>query len=52
MRSREEIQKTIEALKKEQMTEGPFTERRNIARIATRQALEWVLGEVDNPLTY
>lgn len=34
------------------MAERPFTERKNIARIAAKQALEWVLGEADSPLTY
>jgi hypothetical protein len=52
VRSKEEIRKTIEAPNKEQLTEGPFTERKNIARIATRHSLKWVLGEVDNPLAY
>jgi hypothetical protein len=52
MRTEEEIRKQLGALEKEWTTEGPFTERKNIARIAAKQALEWVLGETDSPLTY
>jgi len=52
MRTNEEIRKMIEALAKEHVADGPFTERKNIARIAAKQALSWVLGEADSPLTY
>ncbi|HII86157.1 TPA: hypothetical protein HA273_06310 [Candidatus Bathyarchaeota archaeon] len=52
MRSKEEIRKMLEALEKEHLTEGPFTERQNIARIAARKAMEWVLEDKDSPLTY
>ena len=52
MRKEEEIRKWIELLEKERETEGPFTERENIARKAIKQALLWVLGEADSPLTY
>jgi hypothetical protein len=52
MKTKEEIRKMLEALEKELATEGPFTERKNIARIAAKQALSWVLGEADSPLTY
>jgi hypothetical protein len=52
MRTEEEIRKQLRVLEKERMTEGPFTERKNIARIAAKQALEWVLDETDSPLTY
>jgi hypothetical protein len=52
MRTEEEIRKQLDTFEKELATEGPFTERKNIARIAAKQALEWVLGETDNPLTY
>jgi hypothetical protein len=52
MRTEEEIRKQLEALEKERTTDGPFTERKNIARIAVKQALEWVLEETDSPLTY
>ena len=52
MRTEEEIRKQLLVLEKERTTEDPFTERKNIARIAVKQALEWVLGETDSPLTY
>ena len=52
MRSEQEIQKTLETLARELVTEGPLSERKNIARIATKQTLEWVLGKQDTPLTY
>jgi len=52
MRSEQEIRETLEVLARELVTEGPLSERKNIARIAFKQALEWVLGEVDTPTTY
>jgi len=52
MRSEEKVRKRLERLEREKETEGPFTEQKNIARKATKQALEWVLGETDNLLTY
>jgi hypothetical protein len=52
MRTKEEIRRMMEALEKELATQGPFTERKNIARIAAKQALSWVLGETETPLTY
>jgi hypothetical protein len=52
MRTEEEIRKQLRVLEKERITEGPFTERKNIARIAAKQALEWALGETDSPQTY
>jgi hypothetical protein len=52
MRSKAEIRKMLDVLEREYITEGPFTEKKNIARMAAKQALEWVLGEADNPLTY
>jgi hypothetical protein len=52
MRSEEEVRKRLERLEKERETEGPFTEQKNIARKAAKQALEWVLEETDNLLTY
>jgi len=48
MRKEEEIRKWIEILEKERETKGPFTERENIARKAIKQALLWVLEEVDS----
>ena len=53
MRTKEEIRKQLKALEEERATEGPFTERENIARKAAKQSLKWVLGETDSPpLTY
>jgi hypothetical protein len=52
MRKEEEIRKWIEILEKERETKGSFTERESIARKAIKQALLWVLEEVDTPLTY
>jgi chromosome segregation ATPase len=52
MKTEEEIRKQLEHLEKERATEGPFTEQKNIARKATKQALQWVLEETDKPLTY
>jgi len=51
MRTTEEIRKELKFLEREQTSEGPFTEFKNIARKATKQALEWVLGEAESPLT-
>jgi L-fucose isomerase-like protein len=52
MKSEEEVRKKLERLEKERKTEGPFTEQKNIARKAAKQALEWVLEETDSVLTY
>jgi hypothetical protein len=52
MISEEEVRKRPERLEKGRETEGPFTEQKNIARKAAKQALEWVLEETDNVLTY
>jgi hypothetical protein len=51
MKSEQEIREKLEVLAKELATEGPFTERKNIARIASKRALEWVLEEVGTPIT-
>jgi hypothetical protein len=51
MKSEQEIRKKLEVLARALVIEGPLTERKNIARIASKQALEWVLEEVDSPLT-
>jgi len=48
MRSKEEIRKMLEALEKERLTAEPYSERKNIARIAATQALEWILGVTDS----
>ncbi len=52
VRTEEEIRKRLERLERERETEGPFIEQKNIARKATKQALEWVLEETDSLLTY
>ena len=52
MRLEEEVRKRLDLLEKESKTERPFTEQKNIARKAAKQALEWVLEETDNLLTY
>ena len=52
MRSEEEVRKRLERLEKDRETEGPFTEQKNIARKAAKQALEWVLEETDSVLAY
>ena len=52
MRTEEEIRKRLERLGKERETEGPFTEQKNIARKAAKQALEWVLEGTNTLLTY
>jgi hypothetical protein len=51
-RTEEDIRKRLELLKKQRETEGPFTEQKNIARKAAKQALLWVLEETDSLLTY
>jgi hypothetical protein len=52
VRSEEEIKKRLGRLERERETEGPFTEQKNIARKAAKQALEWVLEETCSLLTY
>lgn len=52
LRSESEIRKQLKALEEEIAIGEPFTERKNIARIAAKQSLRWVLGEADSPLTY
>ena len=52
MRTEQEIRKRLEHFEKERETEGPFTERENIAIKAAKQALEWVLEETESLLTY
>lgn len=52
MRIEKEIRAQLERLKRQRITEGPYSERKNIAWYAAKQALEWVLEEVESPLTY
>jgi hypothetical protein len=52
LRTEEDIRKRLARLEEEKRNEGPFTEFENIARKAAKQALEWMLEETDNLLTY
>ena len=52
MRTEQEIRKSLKNLENETLTNGPFTEFEIIARKAAKQALEWVLEETENLLTY
>jgi len=52
VRTEEDIRKRLAHLQKERLNGGPFSELENIARKAAKQALEWVLEETDNLLTY
>jgi hypothetical protein len=52
MKEEKEIKKLLKDLEHETRSGGPFTEWQNVARKATKQALEWVLEETENPLTY
>jgi hypothetical protein len=52
VRTEEDIREQLAHLEQEKRNGGPFTEFENIARKAAKQALEWVLGETDNILTY
>ncbi len=52
MRTEQEVRERLQRLKKETKSEGPFTQFENIARVATQQALKWILEETDNLLTY
>lgn len=52
MRPENEIRKRLEQLKKKRETEGPYSELKNIALHAAKQALEWVLEETETLLTF
>lgn len=52
MRTEKEIRERLDKLMKERLTEGPYLERDDIAWHATKQALNWVLGETETLLTY
>ena len=45
MKEEKEIKKLLRDLEHETLSGGPFTEWQNVARKATKQALEWVLEE-------
>jgi hypothetical protein len=51
-RTEKEIRKQLEKLKRQKVTQSPFTERKNIAWHAAKQAFEWVLEEAEDPLTF
>ena len=52
VRTEKEIRERLDKLKKERLTEGQYLEKTNIAWHAAKQALEWVLGEMEILLTY
>lgn len=52
MRSKIEIQKQLETLRQDKLSGLPYSELKTIAWHGTKQALEWVLGETDDLLTY
>ena len=52
MKSENEIRNRLKILKQKRLTGGPYTELKDIAWHGTKQALEWVLEEKDNPLSY
>jgi len=52
MRSENEIRKRLKLLKQNKVTGGQYSELKTIAWHATKQALEWVLEETENLLTY
>ena len=51
MRSGNKIRKRLK-LKQNKVTGGQYSELKTIAWHATKQALEWVLEETENVLTY
>ena len=52
MRSENEIRKRLEKLKILRFNGGPYSELKIIAWFGTKQALEWVLEETENLLTF
>jgi uncharacterized protein YbcI len=52
MRTEQEIRKRLRHLENETLNNGPFSEFKNIARKAAKQALEGVLEETESLLTY
>jgi hypothetical protein len=52
MRSENKIRKQLEKLKNQRLNGGPSSELKSIAWHGAKQALEWVLEETENPLTY
>ena len=52
MRSENDIGKGLKLLKQNKVIVGPYDELKTIVQNATKQALEWVLEESDELLTY
>ena len=52
MRSEHEIKKQLDMLKQNMLSGLPYCELKSIALHGTKQALEWVLEESENLLTY
>ena len=52
MMSENDIRKRLKLLKQNKVTGVPYSELKTIAWNATKQALEWVLEESDELLTY
>jgi hypothetical protein len=52
MKTEKEVRKQLEKIKNQRLFDGPYSESKSIAWHGTKQALEWVLEETENPLTY
>jgi len=52
MRTEQEIKQRIRELENEALNNGPYREWENIAMKAVKQALEWVLEDIEKGLTY
>jgi hypothetical protein len=52
MRTEKEVRERLERLRSQRKTESPYIESKSIAWHAAKQALEWVLEEANQLLTY
>jgi hypothetical protein len=52
MRTEQEIIQRLRELENEALNDGPYREWENIALKAAKQALEWVLKDTEELLTY
>jgi hypothetical protein len=52
MRNEQEIRKCLQELRNSAINNGPYREWENIAMAAAKQAIEWVLGDTENVLTF
>jgi hypothetical protein len=52
MRNEQEIRKRLQELRNNATNNGPYREWENIAMAAAKQALEWVLEDTEDLLTY